>query len=228
MSGDAKQRLARLLGELDRSAETPAGEFDPDDADYPLSETSSIELTESDAEDARARRAEKLPGGVMAGRLESKVQARTAKLEERLAVLMEENAKKDAATAEALAKQAKSFGEERAKMMEAVQLLKDKQSELERLAPPLREAVQGAKDQLRSVVCSQERLKELQAQDPSALSLADFVILRVHQETANLRADLARDRLLDRARVQRRVRHRRGGDRAAEQLPGGYLTGGSG
>ena len=126
----------------------------------------------------------------MAGRLESKVQARTAKLEERLAVLMEENAKKDAATAEALAKQAKSFGEERAKMMEAVQLLKDKQSELERLAPPLREAVQGAKDQLRSVVCSQERLKELQAQDPSALSLADFVILRVHQETANLRADL--------------------------------------
>lgn len=190
MSGDAKQRLARLLGELDRSAETPAGEFDPDDADYPLSETSSIELTESDAEDARARRAEKLPGGVMAGRLESKVQARTAKLEERLAVLMEENAKKDAATAEALAKQAKSFGEERAKMMEAVQLLKDKQSELERLAPPLREAVQGAKDQLRSVVCSQERLKELQAQDPSALSLADFVILRVHQETANLRADL--------------------------------------
>ena len=190
MSGDAKQRLARLLGELDRGAETPAGEFDPDDADYPLSETSSIELTESDAEDARARRAEKLPGGVMAGRLESKVQARTAKLEERLAVLMEENAKKDAATAEALAKQAKSFGEERAKMMEAVQLLKDKQSELERLAPPLREAVQGAKDQLRSVVCSQERLKELQAQDPSALSLADFVILRVHQETANLRADL--------------------------------------
>ena len=34
MAGNAKERLERLLGELDRSAETPAGE-DPELDDYP-------------------------------------------------------------------------------------------------------------------------------------------------------------------------------------------------
>ena len=75
-------------------------------------------------------------------------------------------------------------------MLEAVSLLKNKQNELEKLAPPLREAVQNAKEQLRAVVCSQEKLAELQAKDPAALSLQEFTILRVHQETANLRAEL--------------------------------------
>ena len=193
MAGNPKERLERLLGELDRSAETPAGE-DPELDDYPdydEGESSVSEMTESDVDEARARRrAEKAPGGVYTSRLESKVMARTSKLEERLAALVEENKRKDALAQEALAEKEREFAKERAKMLEAVQLLKDKQSELERLAPPLREAIANAKEQLRSVVCSQERLRELQSKDPSELSLQEFAVLRVHQETANLRAEL--------------------------------------
>ena len=193
MAGNAKERLERLLGELDRSAETPAGE-DPELDDYPdydEGESSVSEMTESDVDEARARRrAEKAPGGVYTSRLESKVMARTSKLEERLAALVEENKRKDALAQDALAEKEREFAKERAKMLEAVQLLKDKQSELERLAPPLREAIANAKEQLRSVVCSQERLRELQSKDPSELSLQEFAVLRVHQETANLRAEL--------------------------------------
>ena len=187
----AKARLERLLGELDKSAETPAGE-DVDGGDYPISEYSSMsDVTESDADEGRrAKRAAAQPGGAHAGRLEQKVQARTSKLEERIAQLVEENARKDASHKEALAAKDREFGVERAKMLEAVSLLKNKQNELERLAPPLREAVQNAKEQLRAVVCSQEKLAELQAKDPAALSLQEFTILRVHQETANLRAEL--------------------------------------
>ena len=187
----AKARLERLLGELDKSAETPAGE-DVDGGDYPISEYSSMsDVTESDADETRrAKRAVAQPGGAHAGRLEQKVQARTSKLEERVAQLVEENARKDASHKEALAAKDREFGVERAKMLEAVSLLKNKQNELERLAPPLREAVQNAKEQLRAVVCSQEKLAELQAKDPAALSLQEFTILRVHQETANLRAEL--------------------------------------
>jgi progesterone-induced-blocking factor 1 len=187
----AKARLERLLGELDKSAETPAGE-DVDGGDYPISEYSSMsDVTESDADEGRrAKRAAAQPGGAHAGRLEQKVQARTSKLEERIAQLVEENARKDASRAAALAAKEREFEVERAKMLEAVSLLKNKQNELERLAPPLREAVQNAKEQLRAVVCSQEKLAELQAKDPAALSLQEFTILRVHQETANLRAEL--------------------------------------
>ena len=187
----AKARLELLLGELDKSAETPAGE-DVDGGDYPISEYSSMsDVTESDADEGRrAKRAAAQPGGVHAGRLEQKVQARTSKLEERIAQLVEENARKDASHKEALAAKDREFGVERAKMLEAVSLLKHKQTELERLAPPLREAVQNAKEQLRAVVCSQEKLAELQSKDPAALSLQEFTILRVHQETANLRAEL--------------------------------------
>ena len=187
----AKARLERLLGELDKSAETPAGE-DVDGGDYPISEYSSMsDVTESDADEGRrAKRAAAQPGGVHAGRLEQKVQARTSKLEERIAQLVEENARKDASHKEALAAKDREFGVERAKMLEAVSLLKHKQTELERLAPPLREAVQNAKEQLRAVVCSQEKLAELQSKDPAALSLQEFTILRVHQDTANLRAEL--------------------------------------
>ena len=95
MAGNAKERLERLLGELDRSAETPAGE-DPELDDYPdydEGESSVSEMTaESDVDEARARRrAEKAPGGVYTSRLESKVMARTSKLEERIAALLEEN-----------------------------------------------------------------------------------------------------------------------------------------
>ena len=194
MAGNAKERLERLLGELDRSAETPAGE-DPELDDYPdydEGESSVSEMTaESDVDEARARRrAEKAPGGVYTSRLESKVMARTSKLEERIAALLEENKRKDALAQEALAAKEREFAKERAKMLEAVQLLKDKHSELERLAPPLREAIAHGKEQLRSVVCSQERLRELQSKDPSELSLQEFAVLRVHQETANLRAEL--------------------------------------
>ena len=187
----AKARLERLLGELDKSAETPAGE-DVDGGDYPISEYSSMsDVTESDADEGRrAKRAAAQPGGAHAGRLEQKVQARTSKLEERIAQLVEENARKDASRAAALAAKEREFEVERAKMLEAVSLLKNKQNELEKLAPPLREAVQNAKEQLRAVVCSQEKLAELQAKDPAALSLQEFTILRVHQETANLRAEL--------------------------------------
>ena len=60
----AKARLERLLGELDKSAETPAGE-DVDGGDYPISEYSSMsDVTESDADETRrAKRAVAQPGG---------------------------------------------------------------------------------------------------------------------------------------------------------------------
>ena len=120
----AKARLERMRGELDKSAETPAGE-DVDGGDYPISEYSSMsDVTESDADEGRrAKRAAAQPGGVHAGRLEQKVQARTSKLEERIAQLVEENARKDASHKEALAAKDREFGVERAKMLEAVSLL---------------------------------------------------------------------------------------------------------
>ena len=55
---------------------------------------------------------------------------------------------------------------------------------------PFARLIANGKEQLRSVVCSQERLRELQSKDPSELSLQEFAVLRVHQETANLRAEL--------------------------------------
>ena len=91
----AKARLERLLGELDKSAETPAGE-DVDGGDYPISEYSSMsDVTESDADEGRRAKRAAAAGGAHAGRLEQKVQARTSKLEERIAQLVEENARKD-------------------------------------------------------------------------------------------------------------------------------------
>ena len=203
----AKARLERLMSELDRSAETPVGE-DVDGGDYDDGEYSSMsDVTESDAEGGgRSRRGDNQPGGVYASRVEQKVASRTAALEERIASLVEENARKDSKTNEALAKKDREFGVERAKMLEAVTLLKQKQTELERLAPPLREAVFGAKEQLRQVTCSQERLTELQRKSPNELSLSDFAILRVHQETNSLRSELdiirvERDGLLDKASI---------------------------
>ena len=201
----AKARLERLLGELDKSAETPAGE-NVDGGDYDGDEYSSMsDVTESDADEGRAsRRSESQAGGVYSGRLGQKVAARCAKLEERISSLVEENARKDGKMNAALAAKEREFGVERAKMLEAVSLLKNKQTELERLAPPLREAVFQAKEQLRNVVCSQERLRELQGKSPGELSLGDFATLRVHQETASLRAELdttrvERDSLSDKA-----------------------------
>ena len=201
----AKARLERLLGELDKSAETPAGE-NVDGGDYDGDEYSSMsDVTESDADEGRAsRRSESQAGGVYSGRLGQKVAARCAKLEERISSLVEENARKDGKMNAALAAKEREFGVERAKMLEAVSLLKNKQTELERLAPPLREAVFQAKEQLRNVVCSQERLRELQGKSPGELSLGDFATLRVHQETASLRAELVttrveRDSLSDKA-----------------------------
>ena len=203
----AKARLERLMSELDRSAETPVGE-DVDGGDYDDGEYSSMsDVTESDAEGGgRSCRGDNQPGGVYASRVEQKVASRTAALEERIASLVEENARKDSKTNEELAKKDREFGVERAKMLEAVTLLKQKQTELERLAPPLREAVFGAKEQLRQVTCSQERLTELQRKSPNELSLSDFAILRVHQETNSLRSELdiirvERDGLLDKASI---------------------------
>ena len=88
-------------------------------------------------------------------------------------------------------------------MLEAVSLLKNKQNELEKLAPPLREAVQNAKEQLRAVVCSQEKLAELQAKDRRRSPCRSSPSC-VHQETANLRAEL------DVCRVERDARETSG------------------
>ena len=57
-------------------------------------------------------------------------------------------------------------------------------------APPLREAQNDAKDALRKLVCSQERMHELQAMPAQQLSLPEFCIMRVHQETATMRDEL--------------------------------------
>ena len=62
--------------------------------------------------------------------------ARTAKLEERLASLIAEARKKDERHEERLRMKEAEFERERARMMDAVALLKDKQAEIERLAPP--------------------------------------------------------------------------------------------
>ena len=53
------------------------------------------------------------------------------------------------------------FERERARMMDAVALLKDKQAEIERPAPPLRQAIAQAKDDIRVLTRSQERAQEL-------------------------------------------------------------------
>ena len=129
-------------------------------------------------------------GTVYTGRLEQKVQQRTAKLEERLAVLVEENRKKDFRHAEALAAKEREFSKERESMLAALTTLKEKHADLEKHAPPLRRAIDDAKDKLRKLVCSQERMHELQATPESKLSLQEFCIMRVHQETASLREEL--------------------------------------
>jgi hypothetical protein len=80
-------------------------------------------------------------GTVYTGRLEQKVQQRTAKLEERLGTLVEENRKKDFRHAEVIAAKEREFSKERESMLAALSTLKAKQVDLEKHAPPLRKAV---------------------------------------------------------------------------------------
>ena len=190
--GKAKDRLERLLDELNKDARGDDG--DTDDTDATPSTVSGVTEMENEVEAIRrmaaAREGRDPDDGPHLGRLEMKVAQRTAKLEERLAILVEENVKKDERHLEAMVAKEKAFDAERQKMLDAVNHLKAKQTELERLAPPLREAIAEAKNDVQSVVCSQERLKELKTMDAKDLSLREFCVLRVHEETASLRADL--------------------------------------
>jgi progesterone-induced-blocking factor 1 len=190
--GKAKDRLERLLDELNKDARGDDG--DTDDTDATPSTVSGVTEAENEVEAIRrmaaAREGRDPDDGPHLGRLEMKVAQRTAKLEERLAILVEENVKKDERHLEAMVAKEKAFDAERQKMLDAVNHLKAKQTELERLAPPLREAIAEAKNDVQSVVCSQERLKELKTMDAKDLSLREFCVLRVHEETASLRADL--------------------------------------
>lgn len=217
--GKAKERLERLLEDLNTSTGAVDADgvsatvyaLGDDENDYPYSEFSSISDVTGEASDGEggtgpprdaaegssARRQERRvadaivgAGTVYTGRLEQKVQQRTAKLEERLAVLVDENRKKDFRHAEAVAAKEREFKRERETMLAALNTLKEKQVELEKHAPPLRQAVEDAKDKLRKLVCSQERMHELQDAPESQLSLPEFCIMRVHQETATLRDEL--------------------------------------
>lgn len=186
-----------------------------DENDYPYSEFSSISDVTGEASDgegvvvvgggggdrgggtgrekARDRRvADAIVGAgtVYTGRLEQKVQQRTAKLEERLAILVEENRKKDVKHLEAMHAREREFGKERESMLAALSDLKKKQADLERLAPPLKDAIADAKSQLQRLVCSPERMRDLETMPATQLSLPEFCILRVHQETATLRDEL--------------------------------------
>jgi len=186
--GKHKERLDKLLRDINKAA----GEFpgstprdDPgdellgsDDDTSSISSGSDLDLDKLDAEVAKG------------SRLDAKVAARTAKLEERLASLIAEARKKDERHEERLRMKDAEFERERARMMDAVALLKDKQAEIERLAPPLRQAIAEAKDDIRVLTCSQERMQELTRRKQEDLSLAEYAILRIHQETGDLRQEL--------------------------------------
>lgn len=186
-----------------------------------------------DGDESRRRRTSDAAVGagvVFAGRLEHKVQQRTAKLEERLGALLEENRRKDFRHGEALVAKEREFGVEREGMLGALSDLQKQQTELERQAPPLREAVNDTKDQLRKLVCSQERMVELQAMPTSQLSLSEFCVMRVHQETATMRDELGVVRVerdagrdaaaraqLDNERLARECKHASASISASEQ-----------
>ena len=180
--GKHKERLEKLLGELNKSGaalDEPLPDLDlgSDDDDV-----SSFSDDDSDLDlDNLDRLAS---GGGSDSKLDAKVAARTAKLQERLAQLVEEVRRKDERAEERLRMKDAEFDRERGRMMDAVKLLKDKQAELERLAPPLREAIVSAKDELAVLTCSTERMQELTRRRP------EFALRRVRQETADLRQNL--------------------------------------
>ena len=186
--GKHKERLDKLLRDINKAAGEFPGTTPQDDPGDELlgsdNDTSSIS-SGSDLD------LDKLDAEVATGsRLDAKVAARTAKLEERLASLIAEARKKDERHEERLRMKEAEFERERARMMDAVALLKDKQAEIERLAPPLRQAIAQAKDDIRVLTCSQERMQELTRRKQEDLSLAEFAILRIHQETGELRQEL--------------------------------------
>ena len=187
--GKHKERLDKLLRDINKAA----GEFpgttprdDPGDDELLGSDDDTSSFSSGSDLDL-----DKLDAEVAAGsRLDAKVAARTAKLEERLASLIAEARKKDERHEERLRMKEAEFERERARMMDAVALLKDKQAEIERLAPPLRQAIAQAKDDIRVLTCSQERMQELTRRKQEDLSLAEFAILRIHKETGELRQEL--------------------------------------
>ena len=186
--GKHKERLEKLLGELNKSGaalDEPLPDLDLDLG----SDVSSF--SDDDDSDLDLDKLDRLAsGGGSDSKLDAKVAARTAKLQERLAQLVEEVRRKDERAEERLRMKDAEFDRERGRMMDAVKLLKDKQAELERLAPPLREAIVSAKDELAVLTCSTERMQELTRRRQDDLSLPEFAMLRVHQETAELRQNL--------------------------------------
>jgi progesterone-induced-blocking factor 1 len=185
--GKHKERLEKLLGELNKSGaalDEPLPDLDLDLG----SDVSSF--SDDDDSDLDLDKLDRLASGGSDSKLDAKVAARTAKLQERLAQLVEEVRRKDERAEERLRMKDAEFDRERGRMMDAVKLLKDKQAELERLAPPLREAIVSAKDELAVLTCSTERMQELTRRRQDDLSLPEFAMLRVHQETANLRQNL--------------------------------------
>ena len=186
--GKHKERLEKLLGELNKSGaalDEPLPDLDlgsdDDDVSSFSDDDSDLDLDKLDL---------LASGGGSNSKLDAKVAARTAKLQERLAQLVEEVRRKDERAEERLRMKDAEFDRERGRMMDAVKLLKDKQAELERLAPPLREAIVSAKDELAVLTCSTERMQELTRRRQDDLSLPEFAMLRVHQETADLRQNL--------------------------------------
>ena len=185
--GKHKERLEKLLGELNKSGaalDEPLPDLDLDLG----SDVSSF--SDDDDSDLDLDKLDRLASGGSDSKLDAKVAARTAKLQERLAQLVEEVRRKDERAEERLRMKDAEFDRERGRMMDAVKLLKDKQAELERLAPPLREAIVSAKDELAVLTCSTERMQELTRRRQDDLSLPEFAMLRVHQETAELRQNL--------------------------------------
>ena len=185
--GKHKERLEKLLGELNKSGAA----LDEPLPDLDLDLGSDVSSFSDDDSDLDLDNLDRLAsGGGSDSKLDAKVAARTAKLQERLAQLVEEVRRKDERAEERLRMKDAEFDRERGRMMDAVKLLKDKQAELERLAPPLREAIVSAKDELAVLTCSTERMQELTRRRQDDLSLPEFAMLRVHQETADLRQNL--------------------------------------
>ena len=185
--GKHKERLEKLLGELNKSGAA----LDEPLPDLDLGLGSDVSSFSDDDSDLDLDNLDRLAsGGGSDSKLDAKVAARTAKLQERLAQLVEEVRRKDERAEERLRMKDAEFDRERGRMMDAVKLLKDKQAELERLAPPLREAIVSAKDELAVLTCSTERMQELTRRRQDDLSLPEFAMLRVHQETAELRQNL--------------------------------------
>ena len=186
--GKHKERLEKLLGELNKSGaalDEPLPDLDLGSDDDDVSS-----FSDDDDSDLDLDKLDRLASGGSDSKLDAKVAARTAKLQERLAQLVEEVRRKDERAEERLRMKDAEFDRERGRMMDAVKLLKDKQAELERLAPPLREAIVSAKDELAVLTCSTERMQELTRRRQDDLSLPEFAMLRVHQETAELRQNL--------------------------------------